>query len=168
MISVEYVQLMARYNAWQNKALTETVEALDEDEVTRDRGAHFGSIFATLNHLLWADRLWMARIDGWVRPDGGISESVALYPTLAAWKADRTRADARLVLWARNLRPAALRGDLTWMSGSTGREQRKPIAVCVAHLFNHQVHHRGQIHAMLTAAGAHPAPTDLAFMPEVI
>ncbi|WP_068115105.1 DinB family protein [Tropicimonas marinistellae] len=159
---------MSRYNAWQNKALMVATEVMDEVALTENRGAFFGSIFATLNHILWADRVWMARIDGWTRPAGGIADSPQLYPTLAAWKADRMRADAKLVLWARRLRPSALRGDLTWKSGATGREQCKPMATCVAHMFNHQTHHRGQVHAMLTAAGVTPAATDLVFMPDTI
>lgn len=168
MISVDHVRLMTRYNRWQNGSVIAACETLDPAELVRDRGAFFGSILATLNHLLWADRMWMSRIDGWVRPEGGIAGSVALCPTLAAWKADRMRADGRLELWARNLRPAALRGDLRWTSGATGQEMSRPVATCVAHMFNHQTHHRGQIHAMLTAAGATPASTDLVFMPDEI
>lgn len=76
------------------------------------------------------------------------------------------RADGRIRAWADRLGPAALRGDLAWHSGATGREVTKPIATCVAHMFNHQTHHRGQIHAMLTAAGMTPEATDLVFMPE--
>ncbi|MFD0979922.1 DinB family protein [Tropicimonas aquimaris] len=168
MISVDYARELACYNRWQNSAVIACCEALDESELTRERGAFFGSIFATLNHLLWADRMWMSRIADWVRPEGGIAESVILCPTLAAWKTDRMRADGRLELWARELRPAALRGELRWTSGTTGRQMSRPVATCVAHMFNHQTHHRGQVHAMLTAAGAQPAATDLVFMPEDI
>ncbi|MEM6727609.1 MAG: DinB family protein, partial [Pseudomonadota bacterium] len=52
-------------------------------------------------------------------------------------------------------------GDLSWFSGALGRDVTKPLAFCVAHFFNHQTHHRGQIHAMLTAAGHVPPDTDL-------
>lgn len=168
MISVDYARTMARYNCWQNKAVIAAAETLDDAALRLDRGAFFGSILATLNHLLWADRLWMARLDGWKRPEGGIAESPDLYPTLAAWKADRMRVDQKLVLWARGLRPAQLRGTMTWNSGSLGREFSKPIETCVLHMFNHQTHHRGQVHAMLTAAGVKTAGTDLVFMPDVI
>ncbi len=165
MITVDYVRQMARYNAWQNTCLARATETLDDAGVRRDRGAFFGSILGTLNHLLWADRLWMARFDDWVKPDGGIGDSASLYPTLAAWKADRVRADGRIRLWADRLRPAALRGQATWFSGSRQCEVSQPIATCVAHMFNHQTHHRGQVHAMLTAAGVRTEDTDLVFMP---
>jgi uncharacterized damage-inducible protein DinB len=47
-------------------------------------------------------------------------------------------------------------------------EVRRPRALLIAHMFNHQTHHRGQVHAMLTAAGARPADTDLFMMPDAI
>jgi uncharacterized damage-inducible protein DinB len=71
-----------------------------------------------------------------------------------------------MIEWAAQIKPADLTGDLTWYSGMSGRELTEPKALCVTHFFNHQTHHRGQIHAMLTAAGQTPQPTDLPFMPE--
>lgn len=168
MITVEYVRQMAQYNAWQNKALTGAADTLETAELLRHRGAFFGSILGTLNHLLWGDRLWMHRFDGWEAPEGGIAESATLLPTYAAWRGDRMRADGHILLWARRLRPVDLRGEARWYSGSQGRYVTKPVATCVAHMFNHQTHHRGQVHAMLTAAGATTSDTDLVFMPEEI
>jgi len=79
--------------------------------------------------------------------------------------AEACRADGRLGHGAGTLRPAQLRGEMTWWSGAEGAEVTRPRALCVAHLFNHQTHHRGQVHAMLTAAGLRPPATDLALMP---
>ena len=79
MIDVHYVQCMARYNRWQNENLYGAADTLSDVERRRDRGAFFGSIHATLNHLLWADRIWMSRLAGTPPPDGGIPDSVALY-----------------------------------------------------------------------------------------
>ena len=72
MIGVGYVQRMARYNRWQNENLYTAADALSEEERRRQRGAFFGSIQATLNHLLWADRMWMSRFAGTPRPEDGI------------------------------------------------------------------------------------------------
>jgi uncharacterized damage-inducible protein DinB len=166
MISTDYAATMARYNAWQNRSLVAALEGMEEAELRADRGAFFGSILATLNHVLWADRMWMSRLAGWRRPEGGLTESVALAPTPAAWRAERERVDGRLIFWADALRPAQLRGELTWHSGATGAEVTKPVALCVVHMFNHQAHHRGQVHAMLTAAGRDPGVTDLALAPD--
>ena len=122
MITVEYVRLMARYNMWQNNAVIAAAETLEDEALQLDRGAFFGSILGTLNHLLWADRIWMARFDRWEMPQGGIAESAALWPTFAAWKADRMRADGHICLWYRRMRPIELRGQACWNSGSQGRE----------------------------------------------
>ena len=61
MIDAAYVQTMARYNRWQNRSLYAAAEGIGDAERRRDRGAFFGSIHATLNHLLWADMIWMSR-----------------------------------------------------------------------------------------------------------
>ncbi len=167
MIDASYVRLMARYNAWQNTQLSPVVEAMPEAELTADRGAFFGSIFATLNHLLWADRMWMSRFDAaFTPPEGGIRESVELTPTISVWSAERFRMDGRIRLWADDLDTVGLRGNLTWYSGAAGREMKKPMALCVTHFLNHQTHHRGQVHAMLTAAGQAAPVSDLFLMPE--
>ncbi|MEM0936528.1 MAG: DinB family protein [Pseudomonadota bacterium] len=166
MISVDYVQTMARYNAWQNAGLIALLAGVDMSELERDRGAFFGSIHSTLNHLLWGDKVWMSRFADWPAPPGGIAESISLTPTYAAWKAERQRVDARLVHWAETLRPIELRGALSWHSGVLGRTVSKPKAGLIVHMFNHQTHHRGQVHAMLTSAGLSPQDTDLFMTPE--
>jgi uncharacterized damage-inducible protein DinB len=135
-------------------------------DLTKDRGAFFGSILGTLNHLLWGDLMWLARFQGSAPPSLPGSESRRMHPTLAAWSAERFRTDGRIRLWAEKLDNVDLRGDLAWHSGMTGRDMRAPMGLTVVHFFNHQTHHRGQVHAMLTAAGS-PAPvSDLAFMPD--
>ena len=166
MIGVDYVQTMARYNAWQNRGLIGALQDVPAAELTAPRGAFFGSILGTLNHVLWADGMWMARLASWPAPRAGLAESAEILPTFAAWAADRVRADGRLIHWADTLRPAALRGDLRWHSGATGRDVTRPRALCVMHMFNHQTHHRGQVHAMMTAAGLPVQVTDLVFMDE--
>jgi len=157
---------MARYNQWQNTSVRRCVDALSTDELSQDRGAFFGSIFETLNHLLWGDALWMARFDGGASPSTSIPQSKQYMPTIAEWAAERVRLDARIIYWADQLSALDLVGDLTWFSGSVNADVTKPKSTCVAHFFNHQTHHRGQLHAMLTAAGQSPDATDLVFMPE--
>ncbi|KNG95452.1 DinB family protein [Pseudaestuariivita atlantica] len=166
MIDRDYVLTMARYNAWQNAGMKKAMESLTEAALRKDRGAFFGSILATANHLLWGDRLWMSRFDGREGPSVGPDQHTELTPTLATWGTERFRTDGRILTWAEKLRSIDLTGDLTWHSGVLGREVTKPKALCVTQLFNHQTHHRGQIHAMLTAAGAMTQDTDLFLMPE--
>jgi uncharacterized damage-inducible protein DinB len=165
MIDIGYVQSMARYNHWQNANLYGVADTLSEAERRRERGAFFGSIFATLNHLLWADRIWMSRLAGTPTPAGGIPESVSLYGDWAELKRERPAFDTVMVEWADRLDATALEGELTYYSGAIKAEVRKPRWLLVTHMFNHQTHHRGQVHCMLTQAGGKPGDTDLPFMP---
>ncbi len=164
MISPEYCQIMAEYNRWQNNGLRSIVKAMDEEELRLDRGAFFGSIFATLNHLLWGDMLWMSRFDGGDGPGVEAKDHADLTPNKGEWDRLRFRTDGRILEWAKGLRAVDLTGDLSWYSGIYDAELSEPKALCITHFFNHQTHHRGQVHAMLTAAGQKPQPTDLAFM----
>ncbi|MEP3054193.1 DinB family protein [Ascidiaceihabitans sp.] len=167
MIDPAYVQLMSRYNAWQNSQLSSTLDAMTTDELMLDRGAFFGSILGTLNHLMWGDMLWMNRFDPALpAPFGGVDDSKTLHPTLAAWSAERFRLDGRLTLWASKLKSVDLHGDLTMFSRVLGQEVSKSMGECVVHFFNHQTHHRGQVHAMLTAAGYNAPVSDLFFLPK--
>jgi hypothetical protein len=161
MITPSYVQMMAQYNAEMNRRLYAAAGRLDEAALREDRGAFFGSILATLNHLLWGDRTWMCRFDGWVKPETGIKDSVTLTPDLATLAAERVQADAAIIQWAGRVSQHWLEGDLTWFSNATQSERTAPLSMLVTHLFNHQTHHRGQVHAMLTAAGQGTGDTDL-------
>jgi uncharacterized damage-inducible protein DinB len=165
MIDLGYVQRLARYNRWQNENLYGVADTLSDAERKRACGAFFGSIHATLNHLLWADRIWMSRLAGSPRPEGGIPESVATYSEWNDLKRERAAFDTVIVDWADRLDPASLEGDLTWFSGAIKAELRKPRWLLVTHMFNHQTHHRGQVHCMLTQAGGKPGDTDLPIMP---
>ena len=164
MIGPDHVRAMARYNTWQNRSLYTAADALGEEERRRDRGAFFRSIHATLSHLIWADHMWMSRFDRWEKPADGLDESRTWVDDWAELKSKRRITDARIVRWAEHLTERDLEGDLAWWSGAANREVRKPRWLLVAHLFNHQTHHRGQVHAMLTAAGAKPEDTDLFLM----
>jgi len=167
MIDAAYVQRMARYNRWQNGNLYSVAERLSDEERRRERGAFFGSIHHTFSHLLWADGTWMSRFTPEVpKPAGGIPESVSLYPDWDGLKRERAKMDAAILDWANKIDGTWLAGDMTWFSGAVKREVTKPHWQLLVHFFNHQTHHRGQVHAMLTAAGGKPGDTDLFAMPE--
>jgi len=165
MIDVSYVGLMADYNQWQNRAVVAAADTLDEAAREADRGAFFGSLRRTLSHILWADLMWLHRFTGSARPEGSLAASPDYARDWEPFRQNRAEIDRLIVAWSRAVDPAWLAGDLEWRSGLAGGVQRKPCGVVVAHFFNHQTHHRGQVHAMLTAAGATTQPTDLAFMP---
>jgi uncharacterized damage-inducible protein DinB len=166
MIDLAYIQRMARYNHWQNDNLYGVADTLSEDERRRERGAFFGSIHGTLSHLLWADRIWMSRFADVPAPEGGIAGSAVLYSDWPELKRERAAFDQMISSWAEGLELAWLAGDLTWYSGGAGRELTRPVWLLVTHFFNHQTHHRGQVHCMLTQAGGKPHDTDLPLMAE--
>lgn len=166
ILAPENVLTMARYNGWQNRQMKEALQALPQDALTQDRGAFFGSIFATMNHLLWGDWLWMSRFDGGDPPPVEASEHSRITPNIAEWGIQRFKMDARILHWAETRASVDLTGDLEWYSGTMGKVMSQSLSLCVTHFFNHQTHHRGQIHAMATAAGAKGWTTDLIFMPE--
>jgi len=148
MITPAFVATMARYTAWQNLSLYDAADGLDEAERLRGRRAVFGSMQRTCADILWGDAIWISRLSDW--------------PTL---RRARRAAGDWIRAWAEALGPGDLDGDLAWHSGAMRRDIVQPMAVCITHRFSHQTHHRGEVHAMLTAAGARPGPTDLIFMP---
>jgi uncharacterized damage-inducible protein DinB len=161
MVGPEFVRTMAAYNAEMNRRLYAAAARLEEAERRRDRGAFFGSIHGTLSHILWGDRMWMSRFAGWPKPEIAQRGSARLIEDFAELRAARERADADLIAWAAGVDEAWLAQDQTWFSGAAGRELSKPRGLLMAHFFNHQTHHRGQAHAMLTAAGEQTGDTDL-------
>ena len=165
MISAEYCQLMARHNTWQNTTLITASNQLTEAERWMDRGAFFKSIAATLNHLYWADALMLARINGNERPQDTVTHSLTNPADWCEFKELRAERDAAIETWAAGTRNADLAGIVRWYPPDGSARIEMPKAICVVQLFNHQTHHRGQIHAMLTAAGADPELTDIPVMP---
>jgi uncharacterized damage-inducible protein DinB len=163
----DLARTMAAYNRWQNDSLYGAASGLDDTARRADRGAFFGSIQATLTHLLWGDRMWMHRFAATPKATRtSIEESVMEVAGWAELVEAREAMDRAIVAWAHGLDAERLAGSLTWYSGALGREVQRPLDLLVAHFFNHQTHHRGQVHAMLTAAGAKPADTDLFAMPQ--
>ncbi len=166
MITAAYAQEMSRYNRWQNNQLSGFLEKLSLAELTRDRGAFFGSILGTANHLLWGDWIWISRFDKGPGPGGGIPESTSICGDLSEWLPMREEIDERIKGWAHGLEDGPLTGDFTWYSAAKEADVTKSYAQCVIHMFNHQTHHRGQLHKMLTEAGSKAPVSDLVFLPE--
>ena len=164
MITSDFVRTMAAYNAEMNRRIYDAAGRLSDEERRQERGAFWGSIHGTLNHILWGDTTWMTRFDGWEKLPHGIKESGALHGDFFALRNARAEADRRISDWAGRVTPEWLAGDLAWYSGALGKNMNKPHALLVVHFFNHQTHHRGQVHAMLTAAGEKTGDTDLPFI----
>ena len=166
MIDVEYCRLLARYNRWMNERLYAAAASLPDDERKRDRGAFFGSIHRTLAHILWGDRIWLGRFTGAahaVAPYGADARS-----DFDALAHEREQADRDILAWAGTLAPAWLASTLEYRAASDGKLRRLPAWIAAAHLFQHAVHHRGQVTTLLTQAGVDPGATDLPVLPGVV
>jgi uncharacterized damage-inducible protein DinB len=161
MITPSYVRTMAAYNREMNRRLYAAASRLSDDERKRDRGAFWGSLHGTLVHILWGDGQWMSRFDAWERPQTPIKQSNHFIEDWDKLCASRVEADAKIEDWARRVDDAYLARDMTWFSGAAQREVSAPHRLLVTHFFNHQTHHRGQAHAMITAAGEKTGDTDL-------
>lgn len=161
MITLKFCQLMARYNAWQNSSLMTAADTLSDDERWEDSGAFFRSIAATFNHILWDDALWLERFAGDERPEDTLKPSLTDPSDWKNFKDFRNQRDSEISAWVSSLGAREIDGSVGWYPDGGSDRIEKPKALCIAHLFNHQTHHRGQIHAMLTAAGTSPEPTDL-------
>jgi uncharacterized damage-inducible protein DinB len=163
MFTGTYALLMAEYNRWMNEKTYAACATLTDEERKRDRGAFFKSIHATLNHLLSADGIWMGRFNGQEYPRAAPGQ--LLHDDFAELRAAREALDGAILDWARAVTPEQLAEPMTWIAKVYAFTQTHPRWVQVAQMFNHQTHHRGQVHAMLTGAGIDIGPTDLPMSP---
>jgi uncharacterized damage-inducible protein DinB len=157
-----HLRMMADYNRWANARLYDAAAALPDALYRQPAGAFFGSLHGTLNHLLVADRIWMHRMDG--QGEAPARLNAILFEDLAALRAAREVEDERIIRHVRGLSADMLATPFEYATTS-GAPQRQPRWEALVHLFNHQTHHRGQAHAILTRLGvAEPPSLDLLAM----
>jgi uncharacterized damage-inducible protein DinB len=166
-MSPEWLEALARYNRWMNDKLYALAATLSDEARTRDGGAFFKSIHGTLNHLLVADRIWLARFKGTTVSDGFIGPGIraldqVLYSDFDELRRERTVTDDELSAWVSELTPERLAASFVYRR--RGQPQDMPLWWAVAHLFNHQTHHRGQLTTLFMQQGCDPGVTDLVAM----
>jgi uncharacterized damage-inducible protein DinB len=168
-------RLLARYNRWINQRLYDAAETLSDGERKRERGAFFGSIHRTLNHLVVADQIWLRRfvqcgLDNGVTlaslnagvldlPDGSRLDTV-LFDDWQALRAKRNHLDAAIEAWVAEMPDGYLQFSMRY-GNSQGVQRAHPAWQAMTHFFNHQTHHRGQATTLLTQAGVDVGVTDL-------
>jgi uncharacterized damage-inducible protein DinB len=174
MDALRHVRLMAEYNRWSNRWLLDAAAKLDAQALAQDRGAFFGSILGTLNHLVVTDAIWLHRFDatghwdtlreasGWLPRPASLRDTPC--PDLGALVAMRERMDALIVAWCDELIFNDLDRVLVYRNSASEPFQRQ-VGPLLSHFFNHQTHHRGQATALLFQAGVDPGATDLIAMP---
>ncbi|WP_428532034.1 DinB family protein [Rhodopila sp.] len=152
-----YFDQFAVYNSWANRRVYEDAATLPDEVRKRGAGLFFGSLHATLNHVLVADYIWMRRFTG----DGPLPQRLnqILYEDFSELRAARQAEDERIVDFVTGLQEY---DRVITYKNSTGKTFRQLLGAALAHFFNHQTHHRGQLHAGLTIAGIRePASLDL-------
>ena len=161
LVTPVFVRTMAAYNAEMNRRLYAAAERIPDPVRREPRGAFWGSLHGTLCHLLWGDQMWMSRFDGWTKPTVIQKQSPTLVDDFDELRRLRIEADDKISAWAGRVTEAWLAEDQTWFSASVQKELRSPRSFLVTHFFNHQTHHRGQAHALITACGESTGDTDL-------
>jgi len=166
MIDTTYARTMARYDRWQNRSLVMAADKMTDEERWQNRGAFFGSIAETLNHILWDHRIWLARQRGDAETASEIAAHHPYTDNPVKWsdyKRERAALDDEIAKWCERMNTAEMSRSVTWMRGASLVDTN--FGFNLVHMFNHAIHHRGQVHAMLTAAGIDPGSTDLPMLP---
>jgi len=168
---VENYRFLARYNSWFNERLYDACERLSDEERRRDRGAFFGSIHGSLNHLVWGDRTWLKRFanqgvgfpsltDEVLALPPGAVHGTTIHDDWAVLRLERAALDAAIEAWTRDM-PADFPLRTMRYANTKGVAREHPAWQALTHFFNHQTHHRGQVTSLLAQAGVDPGITDL-------
>lgn len=157
---IRQFELLANYNRWVNRRLYGACEHLDDAEFRAARPAFFGSILGTLNHILVGDRAWLARLRSQPAPDHALDQ--VLYDTLSDLDQARRREDDEIAGYVSDLDSASLSATIRYRNIS-GVAFENTVSDILTHMFNHQTHHRGQVHGMLSDTKVAPPELDLIF-----
>jgi len=157
---VAHFRHMAANNRWSNARLHGACAALPADEYFRARG-FFASIHGTLSHILAIDEWYLAGLAGARAP--AVRYGAVVHASLAALTGAQEASDRRLLAYCDALTATGL-GEVARWSDADGDEHAEPVHLVLAHLFQHQIHHRGQVHYLLSHAGAAPPQLDEFFL----
>ncbi len=161
----QHFRMFAAYNHWANARLYEAAAALSREEFRRDAGAFFGSMMGTLNHVLVADRIWLRRFTG--EGDAPKTLDTILFEELGPLTDARHAEDARITAFIDTLDKEKLAGRFTYITATDVRTVSQRLAPALAHFFNHQTHHRGQAHTILTSLGKPSLALDLIYFQRI-
>jgi uncharacterized damage-inducible protein DinB len=152
--------MMAAYNAWCNERIYEAAARLSDEDYRADRGAFFKSVHGTLNHLLATDRIWLKRFTG--EGDAPNRLDAILFDRFSDLRQARRSEDERIIGYVESLSESDMTGRIRYRSITNPTEVEQPLAPVLMHFFNHQTHHRGQVHCLLTGFGLAGPVLDLA------
>jgi uncharacterized damage-inducible protein DinB len=154
-------QMFAAYNRWANRAVYAAAGELTIEELNSNRGAFFGSMLATLNHLLVADRVWMKRFTGTGEAPRALD--AVLHADLVGLATAREAEDERILSWIDGLTEERIAANFSYTPLTNPNPVTQKLGSALSHLFNHQTHHRGQCHMILTSLGKPSLSLDLIY-----
>jgi uncharacterized damage-inducible protein DinB len=152
-------EMFAAYNRWANERIYDAAGNLPDADYRADRGAFFKSVHGTLNHMVVADRIWMSRFTG--TDDAPSRLDAILYEDFSGLRAARMVEDERIIRWIAGLSEDTLAAPFRYRTVTNPRTIEQPLAPALDHFFNHQTHHRGQLHGLLTAITGSAPSLDL-------
>ncbi len=158
-------EMLSQYNLWMNKNIFNICDALGDDVRNQDMGAFFGSIHKTLSHILYGDKAWIERLRDNTYAPQDINKT--LFSNWDDLKRERFRIDNEIDIWVKSLNENTLNQVHTYTSNVDDKQRSAPYWSLVHHVFNHQIHHRGQITTLLSQLGIDYGSTDIPFMPEL-
>jgi len=161
----DHFEMFAAYNQWANGVIYGAARELSDDELNRNQGAFFGSMIGTLNHLLCADRIWMKRFTG--EGDAPRALDTILHPRFDDLEAARCTEDERIIAWIAGLPQDKLAGNFSYTPITRPEPVTQKLGSALSHFFNHQAHHRGQCHMILTSLGKPSLTLDLVWFQRV-
>jgi len=168
-----YLTRMARYNQWVNRRLYDKVQLLPAAEIAEDRGAFFGSILGTLNHILVGDMFWLRRFSSSklckdaLTPISEMAMPTSLrdilFDDIQILRTKREEMDALILDFSDTWNDEILASTIHYRN-MPGEKHQQPLGALLQHFYNHQTHHRGQITTLLFQAGIDPEATDFLVM----
>ncbi len=151
--------MLAAYNRWANARLFDAAAKLPDADYRRDVGAFFHSMHGTLNHVLAADRIWMRRFTG--EGEAPKRLDAVLFEDFGDLRTARQAEDQRILHYVSRLKDAALESDFTYTPVTNPQPVTQRLSPALTHFFNHQTHHRGHAHMILSVLRRDPPPLDL-------
>jgi uncharacterized damage-inducible protein DinB len=157
MLTMAQVRELFTYNAWANRKLFSALAALSAEDYKRDLKTSFGGVNGTVNHIVWAEQLWLSRWLG--APPPAVAQGRDL-DTLQAAQARWESIEQERTRFLNGLNDASL-ANVIIVKASTGGEFRHALRETLLHTADHSTYHRGQIIAMLRQLGRTPPATGM-------
>jgi uncharacterized damage-inducible protein DinB len=154
-----YFAMFAAYNRWANERLYDAARTLPDGGYREPRGAYFGSLHGTLNHLVVGDRIWLHRFTGTGPYPTRLDE--ILHEEFTALEHARQIEDERIIAYVDSLTDGDIAGLVSYRTIVNPKDITQPLGPALGHFFNHQTHHRGQAHSLVTQIAGNAAMPSL-------